>query len=82
MTKKANHHMLPIGARVVVQDTHQGHVVGYGFTCETAGSAEFRPREVTRPCYLIKLDTWIDEGSGSMAISVIVANPDNVKENK
>jgi hypothetical protein len=79
MSKKANN-LLPIGARVRVQETHEGYVTGYGFLTEAVATYGQGQDVVTKPCYLVRLDTWIDEGSGSMAISVIVANPDNVKE--
>lgn len=80
MSKKTNE-LLPIGASVVVQNTHKGTVAGYGFTSEAVATYGQGQDVATRPCYLVRLDTWIDEGrDGGMAISVIVANPDNVKE--
>lgn len=80
MTKKTDN-LLPIGARVRVQDTHTGHVAGYGFIYGGVAPIGLRRDMATRECYLVRLDNWITEGrDAGMTVSVIVANPDNVKE--
>lgn len=84
MSKKTNN-LLPVGARVTVQNTHTGHVAGYGVLFHEGFNETARGVGlgfVTRPCYLIRLDIVIDDGEGDsrLVVSVIVANPDNVKE--
>lgn len=64
-----------------MQGTHKGYVAGYGFTSGAVATYGRGQDVATRPCYLVRLDTWITEGrDGGMVVSVVVANPDNVKE--
>lgn len=72
--------LLPIGARVVVQGTHKGHVAGYGFQAETVPAYGNGQDVATRPYYLIHLDEGFYGEGRAVFVRVVVAAPDNVRE--
>lgn len=80
MTKKTNN-LLPIGARVRVELRAEpgmltGRVLGYGFEQDLRAGSQL----TTVPVYLVHLDEGFWGEGSALFISVIVANPDNVKE--
>lgn len=78
MSKKGSIELLPVGARVLV-GTRAGRIVGFGFEQDFHGADE-EEKLTVRSVYLVRLDRHIASQNGDMAFGVIVAHPQNVRE--